>query len=485
MTLFTGFSRRFNRLSLARRILIGALIWSAVVVVGGVIAMTAVYRAETINLLDDDLDTTLITLSRAIEPLDDGSGRVRDIEDKLPPDPRYVTPLSGRYWIVVAVDGEGRPVADIRSRSVWDAESPVTDVLLAEALSDPGEIIRENTIGPNLEPVRMAIQAITIPNREHPILLAVANDRTQASEGVNRLRTILLVAMLSLAGGTLIAMVLGLRYALRPLDRVQADLSGIREGRLAALTGNYPTEVQPLSEELNKLLEHNRAVVDRARTHVGNLAHALKTPLAVLRNEARGEGQLDEVVQRQVSSMHANVDHYLKRAQAAARAEALGVQTSLSEAAEGLLRMMRKLFAAEGKTIEAEIDPGLMLRLEKQDLEEMLGNLVDNACKWAQGKVRVSHGPGENGLVLVHIDDDGPGLTEEERETARKRGVRLDETAPGTGLGLSIVSDIAGMNGGALRLSESPLGGLRATLALRQAYGQRTAVSTEAKKGQG
>jgi signal transduction histidine kinase len=275
--------------------------------------------------------------------------------------------------------------------------------------------------------------------------------------------------MLALASGTLLAMALGLRFALRPLDRIQSDLTDVREGRRALLEGDYPAEVLPLSRELNKLLEHNREVVARARTHVGNLAHALKTPLAVLRNEATGETLLDDVVRRQTEGMRTNVEHYLTRAQAAARAEALGTRTQVAPSVDGLARMMNKLFSREGKAVDVAVDPAFYVRVEQQDLEEMIGNLVDNACKWAKAQVRVLAEAGENGLLLIHIDDDGPGLSPEEREHAVKRGVRLDETAPGTGLGLSIVADIAGMNGGGLELSESPLGGLRASLSLRRA----------------
>lgn len=439
-------------------------------VVGGVLAISSVYRAQTINLLDADLDSTLVTLARAIEPLDDGSGRIRDIPERLPSDARYETPLSGRYWVIVAVNDDGSIGDDIRPRSVWDGDPPLPAKMAEDALATPGSVIRGNERdGPAGEPIRIAVQAITIPNRDNPILLVAASDRTQSNEGADQLRTILLVAMIALAGGTLLAMATGLRFALRPLDRIQSDITAIREGRQAALSVDYPQEVQPLSEELNKLLEHNRSVVSRARTHVGNLAHALKTPLAVLRNEAQGETQLDDVVRRQSESMRANVDHYLRRAQAAARAEALGVRTQILEAADGIARVMNKLFARDGKSVSVDIPAGLYARTERQDLEEMLGNLLDNACKWASAKVEVSARPDEDGMIVIHIDDDGPGLSPEESEQAVKRGIRLDETAPGTGLGLSIVADIASMNGGSLALTKSPLGGLRTTVRLRRA----------------
>lgn len=461
---------RFGRLSLARRILIGALLWSLLIVAGGVVAISAVYRAQAVNLLDADLDTTLVTLARAIEPLDDNSGRIQDIPERLPPDARYETPLSGRYWVIIAVEDDGSWGNDIRPRSVWDGAPPLTEALANEALAQPGVVIRGNEAeGPAGEPIRIAVQSITIPNRNNPILLVAAADRTESDAGADQLRTILLIAMLTLAGGTLLAMALGLRFALRPLDRIQSDISDIREGRQAALSGDYPQEVKPLSEELNKLLEHNRNVVERARTHVGNLAHALKTPLAVLRNEATGDTQLDDVVRRQSETMHSNVEHYLRRAQVAARAEALGVRTQVLAATDGIARVMNKLFGPEGKTVTVDVPAHLHVRTEQQDLEEIIGNLLDNACKWSRSQVKVSASRDDAGMITVCIDDDGPGLTPDEREQAVKRGVRLDETAPGTGLGLSIVADIASLNGGGLTLEESPLGGLRASVQFRSA----------------
>lgn len=465
----TPFQNRFQRLSLARRLLIGALLWSALLVVGGVFAISAVYRAEAVNILDDEHSGTIQTLARAIRPLDDGTGRIEDIEDRHPLDPRFTVPLSGKYWMMVAVDVEGNSVGDITSRSVFDETITIPAALSREALANPGQIVSANGDGPADQPARFTVQATTYPERETPVLLVAISDRTLTMEGVDRLRTILLIAMLALAGGTLLAMALGLHYALRPLARIQSDITEIREGRQAALSGDYPAEVTPLSEELNKLLEHNRAVVSRARTHVGNLAHALKTPLAVLRNEANGETQLDQVVQRQSQTMHENVDHYLRRAQAAARAEALGVRTQVSDAAQGLVRVMNKLFAADSKTVSSDIPDTIFVRTERQDLEEIIGNLLDNACKWCRSEVRLHAAPVEDGLVSIYIDDDGPGLSPDERAEAVKRGVRLDETAPGTGLGLSIVADIADMNGGNLVLDESPLGGLRAIVSLRRA----------------
>ncbi|WP_300379352.1 sensor histidine kinase [Henriciella sp.] len=459
-------SRAKPRLSLSRRMFIGAIIWSLIAVVGGIFAMTVSYRAQTIRLLQQELDSILVTLPRALEILPDG--RVVDQPEKLPSDVRYDLPLSGRYWAMIAIEEDGSMGNDIRSQSLWDGPLPVPQREADIALANPGMTEYGNAMGPADERLRVAVRAISVPNRENPILLMAAADRQATDEGANQLRFLLLISMSLLAAGTLIALWIGLRLALSPFDRVQAHISQVREGKRARLDGDYPVEVLPLTEELNKLLDNNRAIVERAQTHVGNLAHALKTPLAVLRNEATGNSSLDDVVRRQTESMRANVDHYLKRAQAAARAEALGVRTEIAPVVDGLVRLLNRLFGDGGIEVVSSIKAGVYVRAEQQDLEEMLGNVMENACKWTKSRVEVSTEAGENDTMLIHIDDNGDGLSADEMTSAVKRGVRLDETAPGTGLGLSIVADIAEMNGGRLSLSDSPLGGLRATIAVRR-----------------
>lgn len=454
------------KLSLSRRLLIGAIVWSVIAVVGGIIAMTVSYRAQTIRLLEQELDSTLTTLPRALEILPDG--RVVDETEKLPSDVRFGLPLSGRYWAMIAIGEDGAFGQDIRSRSLWDGPLPVSRKIADEALADPGVTKYGNAIGPADERIRLAVRSITVPNRENPILLMAAADREASDEGAQQLRLLLLISMTLLAAGTIITLWVGLRLALRPFRRVQEHIAEIRSGERAKLDGEYPIEVVPLTEELNKLLDNNRAIVERAQTHVGNLAHALKTPLAVLRNEANGQTPLDNVVRRQTESMRANVDHYLKRAQAAARAEALGVRTEIKPVVDGIARLLNRLFDASNITVESRVSAGIFVRIEQQDLEEMLGNIMENACKWTKSRVEVSVEEGENAQMKIHVDDNGDGLTPEEMVSAIKRGVRLDETAPGTGLGLSIVADIAEMNGGRLVLAESPLGGLRATIELRR-----------------
>ena len=461
-----GQSLSLNPSSLAVRLLIGAGLWCLLVLIGGAITLSTVYRAQTIQLLDEDLQATLIDLTRAVDIGENGD-LIAD-GSKLPAAHRYETPLTGRYWAIAVIDDAGNLGDEIRPRSLWDGEIPVTQATLEQTIQEPGTTVFGNARGPADETLRVAATVIILGDSEQRAFLLAAADRERPDEGAQRFLFMLIAAMIVLAGGVLIAMAVQVRVVLAPLGRVQKDVSDVREGRRTRLDDDYPVEVRPLSQELNKLLDHNREVVERARTHVGNLAHALKTPLAVLRNEAVGNSSLDDVVRRQTEAMHANVDHYLSRAQAAARAQAIGARTEVKPVLDGLTRLLNRLFAEKGVTVASDAAGGQLFRGEAQDLEEMLGNLMENACKWATSRVDVRVTRESDQRIRIDVDDDGPGLGPEERDDALKRGVRLDETAPGTGLGLSIVKDLAELYSGSLSLSDAPLGGLRATLVLPQ-----------------
>ncbi|MEM9668833.1 MAG: HAMP domain-containing sensor histidine kinase [Pseudomonadota bacterium] len=453
--------------SLARRLMVSAGISSIIVLTAIVIALSAVYRTQILTILDDELDRTLTTLERSAAT--DETGNLLPNQEQLPSDPTYSTPLSGRYWAMVPLEDNGEYGRYLKSESLWDDDIPWPREMVADLIERPGNILRASGVGPNGEPLRMAAEGLFLENRDMPVMLFAAFDRTETDKGARRFVYVLIGVMMAVTAGTLFALWFGIRSALRPLQRIEADIADIREGRQTQLDGQYPSEIRPLSEELNKLMEHNRGVVERARTHVGNLAHALKTPLAVLMNEASGSGPLDDVVRRQAGAMHDNVQHYLKRAQAAARAQTLGARTELSVVLADLTRLLNKLFASRDISVSADPAAGILIRGEKQDLEEMVGNLMENGCKWARSKVHVAVQT-KGSDILIHIDDDGDGLADDEREAALKRGVRLDEAAPGTGLGLSIVSELAELHEGKLELSRAPeLGGLRASLRLPRA----------------
>jgi signal transduction histidine kinase len=226
----------------------------------------------------------------------------------------------------------------------------------------------------------------------------------------------------------------------------------------------------PLVEEFNTVLAHNADVVERARTHAGNLAHALKTPLSVLANAAQAKDQQDpelaRLVVEQIGVARRQVDYHLARAQAAAATRVPGAKTVLLPVIEGLVRVMQRVHAE--RDIKIAVQPWsapLSFRGESQDLQEMLGNLLDNACKWAVHRVDVSaHSDGAT--FTLFLDDDGAGLDAQQREAVMRRGVRADEQVPGSGLGLAIVDDLARLYGGRVELLDSPLGGLRAALTL-------------------
>ena len=457
---------RWSSVSLARRVMIAAAIWGFVVLIGGALALSALYRAQTLALIEDDLGQTLVTLSRELtrENAFLADGGVTDTDRNFfSNDARFQTQYSGHYWAVVGLTPEREIAGDLRSRSLWDEAVPVTPELIERAVVLPGVTQYANYPGPLDQVSRVAAMAIIVENRETPLILVAAADRTPNDEAATGFRNMLLGTMIALFGGVFAAMMIAVRYSLNPLHKLEADVAKVRGGETVKLAGDYPAEVRPLTEELNKLIEHNREVVERARTHVGNLAHALKTPLAVLRNEAKGGSQLDDVVRRQAEAMQVNVEHYLKRARMAARAEAIGARTDVRPVLEGLARMLNRLFDARGIEVTVTGAQSAVFRGEQQDFEEMAGNLMENACKWAGSEVLVSVSDSARELVIT-VEDDGPGLTPEQRAGAMKRGVRLDETTPGTGLGLSIVTELAQLHKGSFELGDAALGGLKATL---------------------
>lgn len=453
--------------SLARRLTASAGVIGVVLLGGIVLILSTLYSSQIVTTLDHELDRTVVTLQGAVDANIDGEIQLN--EERKPSDPFFERPLSGRYWAILA-EYPGAPYLAVRrSPSVWDEALPWSLDTIADILERPGHPVRLDGTGPNGEPLRLVGQAMILPEIDMPVVLLVGFDRSATDRGSLRFTLILAATMAALGVGFLGALWLGIRSALRPLRRIESDIADVRAGRRTLMETDYPLEVLPLNLELNKLLEHNRGIVERAQTHVGNLAHALKTPLAVLMNEAQGEAPLDDVVRRQAGAMHDNVQHYLKRARAAARAQVVGARSEVKPVLDDLARLLNKLFARQDIHVDVTCQTGLFARVEKQDLEEMTGNLMENACKWASSevKVRVLVYPES---LLIQIDDDGPGLTPDERVAALQRGVRLDEAAPGTGLGLSIVTELADMHEGNFVLEEaSKLGGLRASLRLPRA----------------
>jgi signal transduction histidine kinase len=421
-----------RRGSLVRRLSLLALAWAALLLLVGAISLTALFRQTVMTDVDDRLAGVAEFLLASAE-IDNGEGIVVERE---PPDPRYEQVFSGRYWqIVDTADGE----VMARSRSLWDELIEIDAGLAAQALGASGD----------------------------PVSGAGAEDSRPAD------RRVLNFALIAgaLLGGFAILLAAGIvvqvRVGLDPVIRMGREVARVRDGDAERVTGAYPAELLPLATELNALLDHSRQVVERARTHVGNLAHALKTPITVLSNEARNAtGPLAEMTRKQTAAMNAQVEHHLRRARAAANARAIGARTPVEPVLDDLGRTLRKIHARRRVQLDWKCEPDITFRGERQDLEELTGNLMDNACKWATSRIQVAARLNDAGRLEITVDDDGPGLDAAAREQALGRGVRLDERAPGDGFGLSIVSDLARAYGGDLILSESRLGGLGAKLVL-------------------
>ncbi len=277
-------------------------------------------------------------------------------------------------------------------------------------------------------------------------------------------------AMSLLALGLLIAGLAQLRSVLSPFRELRKGLAAVREGRSSRVEGDFPSEVAPVVGDLNSLLDHRAELVHRAIAKAGDLAHGLKTPLAVLGQEserlrAAGHEETAVLVGQQVERMRRQIDYHLAQARAAASGSTLGTSCLVSASAEGLARTLTRLYVEKGVAIDVIVPPAHCARAQREDLDEMLGNLLDNACKWGKSRVRLESSEAL-GLVSILVDDDGPGLPADLREKVLQRGVRADEAAPGSGLGLAIVRELAELHGGSISLDTSPLGGVRARLTL-------------------
>lgn len=451
--------------SLARRLFVLAALWSALSLALAGFVLVTVYRTSVERNFDERLGVYLKTLVGALAAQADGAGSFRQ-PDNLG-EARFELPLSGWYWVVRRA-ADGRVVVTSPSLTGEVLRLP-SDVGTAP---DADHVARATLEGPDGQRLRLLERLVDFDGRES-FRLAVAGNVGDLEGDISGFswRTALLLAVVGL--GLVISTVVQVRLGLTPLDRMRAALQRIRAGEAERLEGDFPAEIAPLAHELNALIQANREATERARTHVGNLAHALKTPISVLLNEARAsDAPIAPKVIEQVSLMRDHVEHHLERARMAAQRRTIGVVTDVSPVVERLVRAMRRIHEDKAVTLEAAVEPGIRFRGEREDLEEALGNLVDNACKWADERVDVAAHrlptpvETERALFVVVVDDDGPGIDLDGRSEALKRGRRLDEKVPGSGLGLAIVTELAALYGGSFALDKSPLGGLRCTLTL-------------------
>jgi signal transduction histidine kinase len=443
--------------SLRFRLLAGACVWITFALAAAGVILADLFKEHVQRRLEAELATHLDQLTATLETAPDGQPRLaQELSD-----PRFRRPLSGLYWQVEAPNG-----AQLRSRSLWDQAL----TLPPDAIAD-GATHRHDLQGPAEPRLVVVERSVVLPGGTVPLRLAVGADARLVAEPTAAFARTLALSLAALGLGLLAAAVVQVEVGLKPLARLRQELAAVRAGRRKRFATSVPVEVEPLTEDLNLLLEHSEAVLARARVQAGNLAHALKTDLAVLANEVATltPGNVAEAapsLEARLARMRRQLDHHTARARAAAARGVPGVGTEVAAVVAGLARTLERLHAERALGIAIDLPPGLRFGGEREDLQEMLGNLMDNACKWARAQVRViGRAEGRDSLVLA-VEDDGPGLPAARRAAVPAPGVRLDESVPGTRLGLAVVRDLAELYGGTLRLGEAPLGGLRAELRL-------------------
>ena len=442
--------------SLALRLVLLALGWSLAALLVFIVVCALLFQSAAIRRVDQtlgELTDNLLTYST----VDQGQVFAPPLTDE-----RALRAYSGRYWEIAefAPDGRIKPIA--RSYSLFDAVLKPPADLAARFKANPGRAVAYDMRGPLNEPLRARAQQNWLPGRTAPVIFLAAEDRTSIDRDVRGFVAATAGAFILLGAMLIGAIVIQVRVGLRPLFELRREVAAVRRGKAERLAATYPSELTPLADELNALVAHNQEVVERQRTHVGNLAHALKTPISVMLTEAsQSPGQLSEVVTRQAEAMRQQVDHHLRRARAAARTQGQGERTSVAEVLDELSRTLERIFRDKGISIDWDSPDDLYFLGERQDLLEIAGNAMENACKWGKARVRVrAEAFGDERIRLV-VEDDGPGLPPDQRDEVLRRGARLDESAPGSGLGLSIIDELARAYGSVLTLGDSTMGGLK------------------------
>lgn len=451
-----------KQLSLTFRLVFFAAIWTSLVLAASGFGLAKIFGKSVEASFDREISASLDALSGAVNI--DENGNL--IIDRPPPDPRYTRPLSGYYWRIADIENNRLSLKNhIRSRSLYDENLEIPQELITKSINNLGNSEFQNLKRGN-ENLRFGVRTVSLPDRHNKTIIIIANDRIEILKSIKNFNLTLLTGLGLILTGLIIAIILQVRLGLLPVRKMREELSEIRNGSRDVLNDNIAKELAPLASELNALIVHNTEVVERARTHVGNLAHALKTPISVMMNESAGhKTSFANLVSQQSETMLRQVEHYLKRARVAARAETLKSRTPIMPIVNDITRTLSKLYKNDGIALKLLNETDKSFRGEQEDLEDLFGNLAENACKYGGGLVEISFESDENNVKII-IDDDGDGLTEEQAKSALKRGVRLDETSKGSGLGLSIADELAKVYGGSLNLSRNEYGGLRVVLSL-------------------
>jgi len=431
--------------TLATRLLVAAGVWIALALPAGAFGLSLAFREAVVDRFDVKLDALARGLAAGVA-VDPATGAPR-VDAAL--DPTFRDPGAGWYWHVVAPAG-----------ALGAHDAPALRTLAGDALARldpaPGTVAHADAAGPGGRPYRIAATAVDVART--PVRVAVALPSADIRAEIAGFRTFVLTGAGVFALGLLVAVGLQVRFGLAPLRRLTADLDRIEAGTLERLPEDYPPDIAPLARSLNAVIEHERRVVDRARKTAGNLAHALKTELAKLGQDGGGRTGSAERLARLI-------DHHLARASAAAAGRP-GARTDTAEVVADVAGALGRAFGHRGLSVAAETAGAPAFRGERADLEEILGNLVENACRHASTRVAVAARPESGNRLAIVVEDDGPGLDPAVHAEVLRRGARLDERGPGAGLGLSIVADTVALYDGTLALGRSAAGGLAVTVIL-------------------
>ena len=442
--------KRASTGSLSRRMIVIATVWISVLLLGGGVALDRVLTNAITRNFDDQLNYVLTAMIASAEI---GPG-CEVILNRPLGDQRFLEPGSGLYYQI-----SGKGFEHFRSRSLWDRS------LRVRAENDENAVHVYDSREFTDEPLRILERDVLLPGSNTLWRFQVAQSRDGLNEQINVLRRTLVRSFAALALGLIGMAALQTFYGLLPLRRVREAIAKMRSGAATRVDEPLPDELTPMVEELNALIEHNERQAEEARRHAGNLAHALKTPLTVIMNAATAHApDLPETVVREARTMRRQVDHHLARARAVGRRGHAHSRAEVWPSLEAVERAVARLYPEV--RIDRDGPKDQVVRVERQDLDELLGNLIENAAKYGGGSVFVTVCP-QGDFTEIQVEDDGVGIPEEERQRIFDRGARLDTSKPGTGLGLAIVRDVAEIYGGSVSLEESEdLGGLLVRLRL-------------------
>lgn len=436
----------FKKLSLKSRLLLAAAFWLSAMIFAAGIGIPKLVNDYLVQDVESQLLLSMDEITANIEVNSKGNL----IMPSRLSDPRFSQPYSGLYWTVSTKGYE------LRSRSLWDKKLTFAEDNLS---------INTKVKGANNEELIYVQKNIYLPEIKQPITITIGLDEDPLEKTLHQLTGQLWIILGLLFSGVLFLIGIQVSWSLRPLAKMQSELVMLRKGEQQALSQHYPQEIAPLVSDLNALLFHYQELLERARHHAGNLSHSLKTPLSVLNNELSYLTEEEKArLSIPIEQLQEHIDYHLGRARMAGAMNILSVATSPSERIDAISMAFDKVYAEREILLINELDTESKITVDKTDLDEMLGNLLENSYKWAHSMIRVHASIPVNNQISIIIEDDGCGIPKEKFEHVLKRGFRLDESTPGTGLGLHIVNEMAHSYRGSLALDKSPMGGLKATL---------------------